>query len=242
LYNSFTTSLSVSESIVDIVWTDGGDLNYEIYHIRSTNDGTSWGPNTRLTYQDSIQHSPTVHTSGNVINVIWEDYRDGNKEIYSKRSINGGANWSTDTRLTSDPAVSDAAFICGSGAALHVVWSDNRHGATNYEIYYKRDPSGNANAITQIGSEVPREFSLSQNYPNPFNPVTNIEFKVRETGLIKMTVFDIMGREISVLVNEIMRAGTYKVDFDAGKLSSGIYFYRINAENFSQTKKMILTK
>jgi hypothetical protein len=96
--------------------------------------------------------------------------------------------------------------------------------------------------ITPISSGVPAEYLLQQNYPNPFNPVTNIKFSIPKTGFIKITVFDVSGKEIAVLVNEDLSAGTYRVDFDAGKLSSGVYFYKLEAANYSETKKMVLIK
>jgi len=89
---------------------------------------------------------------------------------------------------------------------------------------------------------VAKEFSLSQNYPNPFNPTTNIKFGLPTSGNVKLVVFDVLGREVTTLVNEFKTSGIYTVDFDASMLSSGVYFYRIDAGNFTQTKKMLLVK
>ncbi len=97
---------------------------------------------------------------------------------------------------------------------------------------------------------IPDKFILEQNYPNPFNPTTTIKFTIpgEESGhtstlrLTKLKVFDNLGREVATIVNEYKPPGIYSVSFDAGKLSSGIYFYRLTADNFSQTKKMILIK
>jgi len=97
-------------------------------------------------------------------------------------------------------------------------------------------------AINQIGIEIPNAFSLSQNYPNPFNPVTNIEFAVPKSGFVKLSVLDLTGRELEILVNQNMKAGTYMADWDASKYSSGVYFYTITSESFRETKKMILIK
>jgi len=96
--------------------------------------------------------------------------------------------------------------------------------------------------ITPIGTEVPDGFSLGQNYPNPFNPITNIKIQMPNSGLVKLTVFDISGKEVAVLVNEELNAGTYNVDFDASHLASGTYFYRMEAIGFTDVKKMILVK
>ncbi len=96
--------------------------------------------------------------------------------------------------------------------------------------------------ITPIGTEIPASYTLKQNYPNPFNPVTNIKFSVPKTGLVKLTVYDAAGRETAVLFNGELSAGSYNYDFDASQLASGIYFYKLESNDFTQTKKMVLIK
>lgn len=96
--------------------------------------------------------------------------------------------------------------------------------------------------IEPIGNEVPNSYSLRQNYPNPFNPATNIRFGLPKSGKVKLVVFDITGRIVKTLVNKEMAAGNYAVDFNASSLSSGVYFYRIEAGEFTATKKMLLVK
>lgn len=89
---------------------------------------------------------------------------------------------------------------------------------------------------------LPKEFSLEQNYPNPFNPSTNIEFALPEQAVVSLKVYNLLGREISTLVSGRMNAGHHKVEFNASGLSTGLYFYRIQAGSFMQTKKMMLIK
>lgn len=102
--------------------------------------------------------------------------------------------------------------------------------------------------LTSIGnqeSSLPEVYKLSQNYPNPFNPTTTIHFSipdVKSQNKVSLKIYDILGREIRTLVNEVKSPGNYEVTFDASQLSSGIYFYSLNAGNFIQTKKMILMK
>lgn len=91
-------------------------------------------------------------------------------------------------------------------------------------------------------SGVPREFGLMQNYPNPFNPATNFEFKVSGFEFISLKVLDVLGREVATLVNEYRQPGAYRVQWDASELPSGVYFYRMRAGGFVDTKKMILSK
>jgi len=92
------------------------------------------------------------------------------------------------------------------------------------------------------GNEIPREYVLMQNYPNPFNPVTKIGLRIADFGFVSLKIFDITGKEIAVLVNENMSAGVYNIDFDASHLASGTYFYRMEANGFTDIKKMMLVK
>ena len=96
--------------------------------------------------------------------------------------------------------------------------------------------------ITQNGNSVPVNYRLYQNYPNPFNPNTQIKFDVLYGGLVKIKVYDITGREAAVLLNEIKAPGSYSISFNAGSLSSGIYFYTMEAEGYFEAKKMVLIK
>lgn len=102
---------------------------------------------------------------------------------------------------------------------------------------------GCSGALTNIGNiETPVNFELKQNYPNPFNPVTTIGYKIAKSGNVKLSVFDVTGREVAVLLNDFKQAGIYSVSFNATGLSSGIYFYKLSAEGFSDVKRMILVK
>ncbi|MCX6157304.1 MAG: aryl-sulfate sulfotransferase [Ignavibacteriae bacterium] len=87
-----------------------------------------------------------------------------------------------------------------------------------------------------------KDYKLSQNYPNPFNPVTRINFAIPKSGLVSIKVYDMLGKEVAVLVNEVMNNGSYTVNFNGSALSSGIYFYKISVNDFSDVKKMMLIK
>ena len=91
-------------------------------------------------------------------------------------------------------------------------------------------------------SEVPSNYLLSQNYPNPFNPVTKISYALPKSGFISLKVYDMLGKEVATLVNEQKTAGTYSVDFNASQFSSGVYFYKIVTNGFSDIKRMVLIK
>jgi hypothetical protein len=106
-------------------------------------------------------------------------------------------------------------------------------------------------ALTDVTKEEnsPSEFSLKQNYPNPFNPTTKIRYSIPSVTLsgvegsrVQLKIYDVLGNEVATLVNEEKPAGSYEVNFNAARLSSGIYFYTLQTENFVETKKMILMK
>jgi hypothetical protein len=86
------------------------------------------------------------------------------------------------------------------------------------------------------------EYDLEQNYPNPFNPITRIRFRIKVTGFITLKIYDVLGREVTTLISKNMNAGYHEFFFDASQLSSGIYIYRLTADNFSSSRKMILLK
>lgn len=109
-------------------------------------------------------------------------------------------------------------------------------------VIYKTTNGGNPIGIEPVSSEVPNEFLLSQNYPNPFNPSTNIEFKIAGFGLVNITIYNTLGQLINVIADNEMQPGTYKTNFDAAYLSSGIYYYTLTAGNYKFTRKMVLIK
>ncbi|MBK7160478.1 MAG: T9SS type A sorting domain-containing protein [Ignavibacteria bacterium] len=96
--------------------------------------------------------------------------------------------------------------------------------------------------INLSSSEIPSHFNLFQNYPNPFNPVTNLEFGIAKLGFVSLKVFDVLGKEVVTLVNEKLSPGVYESKFDGSSLSSGIYFYKLEAGDFIETKRMILIR
>lgn len=96
--------------------------------------------------------------------------------------------------------------------------------------------------INQAGNEIPSVYKLYNNYPNPFNPVTKIKFDIPQQSFTKLKIYDISGKEVSKLVNEQLNPGSYIADFDASKLPSGVYFYKISSGGYADVKKMILVK
>ncbi len=143
----------------------------------------------------------------------------------------------------------EISFVNGLGSSNNThsySFQDANLQTGNYSYRLKQvDLNGNYKYY-ELANEVvvgtPKQFSLSQNFPNPFNPVTNISFELPLNLFVELKVFDIMGREVSSIVNQQLTAGYYQFKFDATGFSSGTYFYRIKADNFTSMKKMIVVK
>ena len=102
---------------------------------------------------------------------------------------------------------------------------------------------GNIAGVQQINSNIPEKFSLHQNYPNPFNPATIISFDVIESSSnVKISIFNTLGQQVSVPVNEALTAGSYEISFDGSLLPSGVYYYRLESGSFVDMKKMVIVK
>jgi hypothetical protein len=139
--------------------------------------------------------------------------------------INTNLSWggSAGYRLTG----SDSCFAVFEGVA----------GANVYAV------NGCSGAVTNIPTnEIPVRYSLLQNYPNPFNPSTSIKFEIPKEGIVKLVVYDILGKEVATLINDKKSAGSYIVDFNATGIASGVYFYKLITTEFTDIKKMTLIK
>ena len=118
-------------------------------------------------------------------------------------------------------------------------WTDKEDKSDQVEKFPKGyDPTG----IEELNTGIPTKYSLDQNYPNPFNPATKIKFSIPADENVSLKVFNVLGQEVATLVNKQMKAGSYSFDWNASNLSSGVYFYRIEAGSFNLTKKMLLLK
>jgi len=151
-----------------------------------------------------------------------------------------------DTNVTSNYLIrvpTDTLWVEDSlGYSTSYYWRIRAKGSIGWGIKTSWWKFTTTSDISRINELIPDKFCLFDNYPNPFNPVTKINFDIPQNCDVILKVFDISGREISELINEKLNAGKYSVDFKAEKVSSGVYFYRLVAGNFTSTKKMILLK
>ena len=149
-------------------------------------------------------------------------------------STDNGTNWTeVDSGLTNNYNDLVAALV---------ISGTNLFAGIQYNGVWRRPLSDIITGIENQKGSIPFSFSLQQNYPNPFNPTTIIKYDLPKEGFVTLKVYDMLGREVATLVNKEQSAGRYVATFDASGLASGIYFYRISAGKFVQTKKLILMK
>jgi len=192
--------------------------------FKSTDDGTTWTLDS-------------VGGTGNITGVTFCEYSffltRGN--IMYMHSFYGG--WYP---MHTAPA-GEYNYIDNRGFGF---WWEHFGVRTNGGITFIAEGEG----VKKISTVTPGGYSLSQNYPNPFNPTTKIKFDVPPLSSIgegpgvRLVIYDVLGREITTLVNEQLQPGTYETEWDASKYSSGVYFYILTTSDYSETRKMVLVK
>lgn len=221
-----SVNLGVSNNLKSLFFIDNSGFlaGSNGFLSKTTNSGNNW-----LT--QSTQ-------AGGDINSVYFSSLDTGVLAFSGGSVkvtsNGGVNW-YQTSIQNGSTNFSLNSVC---------LQNNKKGfiAGNYGIILKANGFFSPIIGIQNNSSNLQSFSLSQNYPNPFNPVTNIKFNIPKSGFVKITVFDMLGREVTSIVNESMQPGSYNVDWDASNYSSGVYFYKLETEGFVESKKMVLLK
>ena len=191
-----------------------------------------FGVGTLSTYKD-YRNAPSFPYSGTVTHrLIWQ-YTD----LATQLSISYNLPQEITLLITSNNStpIWTSGTLVGSGT---YVMPDSLNEFTAARVYLTYN---NATDV-EIENSTPEYYNLSQNYPNPFNPSTKIQYSIPSNQIVQLKIYDILGKEITTLVNKEQSAGTYEVNFNANNLTSGIYFYTIKAGNYTDTKSMILMK
>jgi len=220
-----------SDMIAKIVWEDTRNDGGGIY-AQNINPNGALG-NIILPVELT---SFTANSNGNVVNLKWSTATEtNNKGFEIERKSNSGQ-------------YENVAFVNGNGTTtqLHQYnYEDNKLADGNYTYRLKQVDLNGAFSYSkevEVSVKVPSQFSLSQNYPNPFNPTTTIDYSIQKDGNVSLRVYNTLGQQVASLVNGTMQAGNHKITFDASRLSSGIYYYRLESNNSVLIKKMILLK
>ncbi len=206
--------------------TTGWAVGYNNTIYRTQNGGVNW----------IIQNSPVAQR---LLSVHFIDVNTGWASAYSGYVIhttNGGVNWYAQQTGTTENLW--GIFFRNAMSGWSVGWNGKIIHTTN---------GGYFTSVQQIGTSVPNEYKLYQNYPNPFNPETKIRFDISlnvksEKSNVKIVIYNILGKELTVLVNEQLNPGTFEAVWNAESYPSGVYFYRLITENYAETMRMILLK
>ena len=232
-----------------ISWTDyRTGTTADIYAQRVNSTGavqwTATGVIICTAVGDQI-FSQLVSDGNNGAYITWEDHRNaGNSDIYAQRiASNAALNWAaTGFEICTFANDQLRPYLVSNGnQGAIVVWQDFRNG-NNFDIYEVGFNTTGIIGIDPFGNYTPDEFSLSQNFPNPFNPVTVINYGLKTSGNVKITIFNVLGENIGVILNKVQSAGTHAVTWDAAGYPSGVYFYKLETGSFTEIKKMVLAK
>jgi hypothetical protein len=180
------------------------------------------------------------------------DLESGYDFGYVEVSSNNGSTWQTvtaytGTNLTWTQQSFDITSFVNASTQARIRFRIQSDANTTGQGWYLDDIKLTNYCLAMLGvsgnnTQLPKTFALEQNYPNPFNPNTNIKFQLPKSEFVTVTIFDMLGRKVATLLNEQKEAGYYDMKFDGTNYASGMYFYKIEAGNFTDTKKMILIK
>jgi hypothetical protein len=240
-----------------VTWCDARNGDPDIFCSRSTNDGVNWSTAVRVNNDGlgngKLQCWPWIASdnAGNIA-IIFYDSRNTSSntiiEAYLARSTDGGLTFTNELLSTqpsptnqpnSDVRFGDYIGIDYWNGVIVPVWTDERAGGFNMEAY---TAIVNLIGIQPISNPIPDGYRLYQNYPNPFNPATTINFSIPKATNITLKIYNSIGQVIETLIDGEVYAGTHSIKWNADKYSSGIYFYRLEAQGFSKTMKMLLLK
>ena len=237
---NFGASIDGNLRLMDDLSGDGfGDLVFSgprsLYRVDSKTGNIFWSNPLDGNYIHGVDYLTDVN--GNGVHEIVAGTQNSNIYVVSGDSGRVLFNYSFGTPTTNTvEQVAGIKSLDGNSSSEFLGGS-----RTGRLICFSGGPNGTV-GINNISSIVPDKYSLSQNYPNPFNPTTNLEFGIAELGKVTLKIYDGLGREIQTLVNGNFAPGNYKVDFDGSNFASGIYFYKLEAGSFVETKRMMLLK
>jgi len=237
-----------------LFYTEGTTGNINLNCIQSVDGGTTYGaPFTigSLPGRDEYWFDAKTYSSGVDLIYYSDSLQAGAPTASSDRMYNTYAlnstpsTFVTPTQFNQIPLEWSAkGYIptlieyVDAGSDAGAIWVGVS--GANKRLYFDRYSA--VTGISHNGNEIPAVYTLGQNYPNPFNPNTKIEFSIPKDGFVSLKVYDVLGREVASIIDKDFKAGSYTVDYDAAKLSTGIYFYTLTSGNFIETKKMILVK
>ncbi|MBX3008445.1 MAG: T9SS type A sorting domain-containing protein [Melioribacteraceae bacterium] len=245
-------SIAVAGSNVYVIWreeTDDTGANRRILFSKSTNGGTTFGAEKEIAVGGWGSPKLVMNKKGDIY-LGYPQFTEQKNGIFCAKSIDQGNTFPESVFINDVNSDSkNLSIAIDQNDVLYAVWSDNRN--DNKDVYFSKGTI----VVTDIQEDennIPTEFALYQNYPNPFNPITTIKYSipagVETSNMTSLRVFDILGKEVAVLVNQKQSAGNYEVKLDAShteqgrSMASGVYFYKLQVGNYISVKKLVLMK
>jgi hypothetical protein len=216
-YNNNLISTHTIQTWQSSMWVNSStwDYTYDSNNNQTGSIGQTWSSNTWVNDSKSTNTFDANNLQTGWLNQTW-----------------GASAWvNSDQGTQSYDANNNLIEIAGQS------WN-----GTGWDNSFRIQDTYSAITAVETISSLPKSYKLSNNYPNPFNPSTTIKFSIPKQSFVTLKVYDLLGREVASLVNKELQAGSYKTQFNASNLASGVYLYRLNAGGFVQTKKLMLMK
>lgn len=254
------TSCDISQSPyrgnIYILWSDqrNGVENTDIFLIKSTDGGDTWGIPKRVNDDTTSRHQffpwMAIDNTTGYIYIVFYDRRNTTgdaTDVYVAKSTDGGESFSNFKVSESSFIPFETVFfgdyinVAANGGKIYPIWM--RMDQLELSVWMAIVQDSAAVNIKEIEKHQVKNYSLFQNYPNPFNPTTTIEFNLPKDSFVTLKIFDILGKEVATIISERLTAGSYTYNWSSpAGTASGMYFYRLEAGNFHTTKKMLLMR
>jgi hypothetical protein len=236
--NVFDGGVNFVDNNLQLGLTGGGSISPSVsgWLHRTTDGGSAWS--ARLNTFPYPIRSVKYFNDSLMFAVGGNLYQDAGG-IYS--STNAGANWNQDISTGAEMFAYDFKKISNDSIDMWCVGSTG--GGSGYiGKLFKARIGYNIVGINKLSNQIPAGYRLYQNYPNPFNPNTSIKYEIKSNSFVTLKLYDIRGKDVTVLVNKMQRAGIYEITWNALNIPSGVYFYKLTADKYSEIRKMMLIK
>ena len=210
-----------------VIWNELGDILLRQSDGYDEEGYLRWKPQRVIAEETNAVYSD-IAMSGNIISIIWEEHTGDTSTIQNSTSPNRGKNFCPAVSPTIGIKTGEPASVL-AGSLLHLVWSEELN--SNQEIFYRQ------RQLAEI--QTPTKIELTQNYPNPAEAATFINYKLPAATHVTLTMYNILGQRIAILVNQLQDEGEYTIAWNDQRAASGVYFYRLSTPTYSETRKLV---
>jgi Neuraminidase (sialidase) len=246
-YQAWEPNVAADDSgNVYVSWQDAkygtiGGFTGTVLLRKSTNNGSTWLSEVRVSNFPSAERS-SLAIDNTVVHVVWDDERGGvvNRTIQYRGSTDGGLAWCPEVTIGDTLDVLTGGAVCSCSGIVHTSYSSYPQSGGNAFVYYRQ---GTVLTSTVEGHKgLPEKFTVSALYPNPFNPTTNVQYALPSDGKLTIAVFDNLGRQVALVLDDLQGSGTYRFNLDGSRWASGVYYVVVRFNTKQIVREVVLMR